>query len=219
MECLHALLAFSPPAPQQGLREQASLSDVPCWGPCPLLRLAASVRGHRRGHYGMSWEGGSTPCPCLSCLGAPARGPHRSHEHRRATAARAGSRGAEEGQRGRVARAASLPPGDVKQGGLRARQIRWARPEPTAHTDRHEDLPMARRQRARAIRAQQAASRHAQRRREACWRLPHGPQRPGSGHAGEGHFWASVRAPPCARVHDRHAGAKHARGCPLARCP
>jgi hypothetical protein len=75
-------------------------------------------------------------------------------------------------------RAAALPRGDVKQSGLRARQIRRARPEPPAHTDRHEDPPMARRPHARAMRAQQAASRHAQRRRAACWRLPDGPQHP-----------------------------------------
>src|SRR5919108_5347722 len=42
---------------------------------------------------------------------------------------------------------------------------------------------------------------------------------PGAGHARDAHLWASVRAPPCARVHDRHAAAHHGRGCPLARCP
>lgn len=73
-------------------------------------------------------------------------------------------------------RAASLPHGGAMQGSLRARQVRRAHPAPPAHTDRHEGLPMARRPRARAIRAQRAAARHGQRRREACQRPPNGPQ-------------------------------------------
>ena len=63
-------------------------------------------------------------CPSGTGESAAARAPER----RRGPAAREGSRGAEEGQRGRVASAASLPHGGVKQGGLRARQVRLALP-------------------------------------------------------------------------------------------
>ena len=91
------------------------------------------------------------------------------------------------GQRGRVARAVSLPPcAHGPPGG----------PAPGEAAVR------------KAIRARRAGSRHAPRRREAGQRPPDGPQPSRAGHAGEAYRWARVWAPLCARVGDQHAGVR-----------
>jgi hypothetical protein len=219
MERLHALLACSPPAPQQCLREQTSLSHVPCRGPCPLLRLAASVRGHRCGHYGMGWEGGSTPCPYLSCLGAPARGHPRPPERLKGPAAHADSRAAEEGQRGRVAAQRPCPT-------VAPCRVACERARSDGHTQRPVRTPIATRacpwrggrahgpseRNGRRPATDNAGERHANVLRTVRSTY-------GSGHAGETHLWASVCAPLCARVRDQHGGATHVREGPLLWCP
>jgi len=82
------------------------------------------------------------------------------------------------------------------------------RPCHPAHTDGQEGLPLARRQCARPSErgGLRPATHHAGERRASGLLMVCSTS--GAGHAGDAYRRARVCAPPCARVHDQHAGVR-----------